>query len=127
MAGRRAWQDDELRALAGLRELHIAAPRAGGGFGRCVPIWVVVVGGDVFVRTWQRRDTGWYGRAAAQGTAQVEVASRPIDVTVEVVGERDRDAVDDAYRAKYGSAGAGSMVTAEAAASTLLLTPADEA
>jgi hypothetical protein len=48
------------------------------------------------------------------------------DVTVEDVGEGPAElgeSVDTAYRAKYGSSGSESMVTASAAATTLRLNP----
>ncbi|GAA3629929.1 hypothetical protein GCM10022200_10820 [Microbacterium awajiense] len=91
-----------------------------------MPIWVVVVDDRVFVRTWYRRDTGWYGRAVASGQAWIRVAGDPVRAQVTVIGSRDSDAVDAAYRSKYGAAAASSMVTDEAAASTLLLTPASD-
>ena len=116
-----AWSTADLSALAGTRELQIAAPRGDGSPGRWTPIWVVVAGGRVFVRTWQRRTTGWYGHAVAAGRAWIRLRGQDVEVAVTPTGERDRDAVDDAYRATYG-AGAESMMTAEAAASTLLLT-----
>lgn len=116
------WSADDLRYLDESRELEIAAPRVTGERGRWTPIWVVVAGDEVFVRTWQRRTTGWYGGAVRSGRAWIQVAGRPVDVIVEVRGDADVAAVDAAYRAKYGAAGAQSMVAAEAAASTLRLT-----
>lgn len=117
------WSTQDLLHLDGMRELEIAAPRADGGLGRWTPIWVVVADDEVFVRTWQRRNTGWYGRAVASGSARIRMRSEPVDVIVAATGDTDADAVDAAYRAKYGAAGAQSMVTAEAVASTLRLTP----
>jgi len=117
----RRWAPDDLHHLAGLRELEITAPTSGGRPGPWTPIWVVVVGEQVYVRTWQRRDTGWYGRAIATGRARIRVSGEAADVSVTVTGDADADAIDTAYRAKYG-AGGRSMATAEAAASTLRLT-----
>ena len=107
--------------LAGTRELEIAAPRADGGLGPWTLIWVVVVDDRVFVRTWHRRTTGWYGRAAGAAAACIRVSEHPVAVTVEITGAVDADAVDAAYRFKYGVDAAQSMVTAEARASTLRL------
>jgi hypothetical protein len=117
------WSADRLQHLSALHELEIAVPRADGTPGAPTPIWVVVVGSDVFVRTWQRRTTGWYGRAVRGSRARVAVAGERVDVVVTQVGDRSARAVDDAYRSKYGAAGAQSMVTAEAVASTLRLSP----
>ncbi|TFV99111.1 DUF2255 family protein [Leifsonia flava] len=119
-----AWTTDALHYLVGIRELAIAAPRAHGGSERWTPIWVVVVDDEVFVRTWLRRDTGWYGRAVAAARASIRIAGEGVGVVVEATGVANAGAIDEAYRAKYGEDGARSMVTAEAAASTLRLTRA---
>ena len=116
------WTSDDLRALADARELEIASDPVG----RFVPIWVVVVDDGVFVRTWHRRAMGWYGRAVASGHAWIRLSGHAVEVTVTATGDANPDAVDAAYRAKYSFAGAGSMVAAEAAASTLQLTPAGD-
>jgi len=114
------WPSAELRHLAGARELQIAAPYRDGSPGPWTPIWVVVVAGEVFVRTWHRRDTGWYGRAAESGRASILVSNDPVDVIVTEAGGTDAATIDAAYLDKYG-VGAQSMVTAEASASTLRL------
>ncbi|WP_091491422.1 DUF2255 family protein [Microbacterium pygmaeum] len=57
------------------RELEIAAPLADGRRGQWTPIWVVVSAGAVFVRTWLRRDTGWYGRSVASRRAFVRMSA----------------------------------------------------
>ncbi|SFR87072.1 hypothetical protein SAMN04487846_0125 [Microbacterium sp. cf046] len=118
------WTPEDLRHLDGALELEIAAPRDDCGRGRWTPIWVVVVDDDVFVRTWRRRDTGWYGRSLHAERAWIRVAGRSVDVTVAFVGDGGADAVDAAYQTKYGAMAARSMVTAEAAASTLRLSRA---
>jgi hypothetical protein len=114
------WTPDELRALTAARELEIASAPTG----RWVPIWVVVVAGRVFVRTWRRRSTGWYGRAVASGRAWIRVSGSVLEVAVARAGAEAADAVNAAYRGKYGTGGAACMVTTEAEASTLSLAPA---
>lgn len=118
------WSPDALRALSSAIEIEISAPRRDGAAGRAVPIWVAVAGSHVFVRTWRRRETGWYGGAVRTARARIRVADLSVDVDVDDIGAANADAVDAAYRDKYGDLAARSMVTAEAAASTLELTPA---
>jgi hypothetical protein len=90
---------------------------------------VVSAGGQVYVRTWYRRTTGWFGRVLESHRARVRVPGLDADVVVEDVGEGPgelRTSVDEAYRAKYGRYGSGSvgqMVADPAAATTLRLTP----
>lgn len=116
-----SWTARELGELASARVLEVSAPRADGSYGPWTPIWVVVVDSEVFVRTWHRRETGWYGRAVRHGRLRIRVAGEPVDVLVEVVGDANADAVDAAYRDKYGTGGAQSMTTPEAVAATLRL------
>jgi len=122
-----AWSPAELREIDATPELQIAGRRADGTLRRWVPIWVVSTGGQVYVRTWYRRDTGWFGQALASGRARIRVLGLEADVTVADVGEGTPDlraGVDAAYEAKYGRGGATErMVSAEAAAATLRLSP----
>ena len=83
---------------------------------------MVRAGGQVYVRTWHRRDTGWFGQALRSRRGRIQVPGLETDVTITDVGA-DATGVDAAYRTKYGPAGADSMVTPAAAASTLQLTP----
>jgi hypothetical protein len=119
-----AWSPDELERFDRAEELEIATERADGTPRRYVPIWVVSAGGEVYVRTWYRRDSGWYGRAVRERTAGVRVPGLEADVTVEGIGD-DLDLrarVDAAYRAKYGRYGETTVdrMTSDGAATTTL-------
>jgi hypothetical protein len=105
-------------------ELQIAVKGSDGSLRRWVPIWVVCAGGQVYVRTWYRRDTGWFGHALRSRRARIRVPGLEADVTIEDIGDASAQVITDvdaAYRTKYGRVGAGSMVTATAAATTLQL------
>jgi hypothetical protein len=125
------WTLDQLRAIGSAHELEITTARPDGTLRRWVPIWVVGAGADIYVRTWQWRETGWFGHAVHTARARVRVPGIEVDVEVTEVGTGDaalRAVVDQAYRDKYGSPDRGSvgrMTAEEAAASTLRLTPAD--
>ena len=124
-----AWSPDELGRIGGAEELQIAAERADGTLGRAVPIWVVSVGGQAYVRTWYRRDSGWFGHVVRSRRARIRVPGLEADIAIEDVGDDDgeqRATVDAAYRAKYGRYGETTvqrMVTDDAAAATLRLVP----
>ncbi|WP_250033196.1 DUF2255 family protein [Paractinoplanes maris] len=123
MTGR--WSAEELRRVAEAGELEIAVRRSDGSLRRWVPVWVVCAGEQAYVRSWHRRDTGWFGHAVRDRRARVRVPGLESDVTVEDVGDASPQVtaeVDAAYRGKYGG-GADSMVTAAAAATTLRLSP----
>jgi hypothetical protein len=90
-----------------------------------VSIWVVRVGEKIYVRTWYRRDGGWYGHVLDSHRARISVPGLKSDVAVADVGEgapQLHAQIDAAYRAKYGRSGE-SMVTAAAVAATLRLSP----
>jgi hypothetical protein len=122
------WSPDELQRIDRAEELRIATQRADGTLRRDVPIWVVSAGGQVYVRTWYRRDDGWFGRAVDSRRARIEIASLEADVAVEDIGDDKsglRARIDAAYRAKYGRYGETTvdrMVSDDAAATTLRLT-----
>jgi len=118
------WSPDDLRLIEAATELQIAVRSADGSLRRWVPIWVVSVGGQVYVRTWYRRDTGWFGHGLRSRRARIRVPGLEADVTIDDIGDSSTQVtadVDAAYRTKYGRGGADSMVTATTAATTLRL------
>lgn len=125
----RTWSSEELERIAVADELEVATWGADGVLRRPVPIWVVRVGAEVYVRTWHRRQDGWFGNAVTSGRARIGVPGLEADVVVEDVGEgttEQRRSVDAAYRAKYGRYGdatVGRMTCADAVAATLRLLP----
>jgi hypothetical protein len=127
------WSPEELERIDSAEELRIAVERADGTLRPWVPIWVVCSGGQVYVRTWYRRETGWFGRAVRSRRARIRVPGLEADVVVEDVGEGGdpvRAGIDAAYRDKYGHYGPGSvdqMVAEAAAATTLRVDPAPAA
>jgi hypothetical protein len=123
------WTPDQLERIGAAEELELATRRPDGTAHKWVPIWVVAVDGQVYVRTWHRRTTGWFGRVLTEPRARIRVPGLEADVTVEDVGEGPgqlRSSVDEAYRMKYGRYGqttVGQMVSDAAAAATLRLFP----
>ncbi|HEY2520161.1 MAG TPA: DUF2255 family protein [Streptosporangiaceae bacterium] len=124
-----AWTPEQLERIGAAEELRIASRRPDGSLRRWVPIWVVAAGGQVYVRTWHRRTTGWFGQVLTEPRARVQVPGLEADVVVEDVGAGPgelRSSVDEAYRgkyARYGHSTIGQMVNDSAAAATLRLMP----
>lgn len=123
MTGAGTWTTDELERIGRATELEIAAERRDGTARPWTPIWVVVADGHVYVRTWRRRSTGWYGAAVASGRARARVPGLEADVAVVDVGAAAPASVTTAYRAKYAGGGVDSVVAPEAVDSTLRLDP----
>lgn len=89
-------------------------------------IWVVCHQEQVYIRTWYRRDTAWYGQALRTQRARIRVPGAERDVPVENTNQNTadmREGIDAAYHVKYGRAGSKSMVRDAAADTTLRLNP----
>lgn len=85
-----------------IRKSKILGIRAGTGPHRIIGIWAVVVEGRVFVRSWSVKPDGWYRifREDPQGTVAIGGRELPARA-VQTRSERLKDAVDQAYFAKY--------------------------
>lgn len=99
MSTPRRFPEDIVEAIRGCQVLGV---RAGTGKHRIIGIWAVVVEGRVFVRSWSVKPGGWYEtfRKEPQGTIAIEGRELPARA-VQTRSERLKDAVDQAYHAKY--------------------------
>jgi hypothetical protein len=90
-----------------------------------VPIWVVRVGDDLYVRSWRGAGGGWYCAAQARGEGHIRAGGVEKDVTFTRAEQDIDDAVDTGYRTKYARypSYVEPMVSATARATTLVLTP----
>lgn len=92
--------------LATLRDGKILGLRVGARPHRFIGIWVVVVEGRAFVRSWSLSVEGWYRTLLEEPTGVIEVEGREIPVRAVLTrSERLKDAVSLAYRAKYNTPG----------------------
>jgi len=97
-----AWTEDELHRISAAQEVDIAPVRSNGELRRPTPIWIVRAGSDVYVRAAYGANKGWHGVARTSRQARLRVGSVDKDVTVEDADQAVLDAVDAAYREKYG-------------------------
>jgi hypothetical protein len=114
--------------LAELARAKILGVRSGASH-RFTGVWVVVVEGRVFVRSWNDKPTGWYRAFIAEPTGSIQVAGRELAVRASRPrSERLRSAVTGAYATKYHTKGSQRWVRGFAApgrvAVTLELLPA---
>ncbi len=93
--------------LAAIGEGKILRIRAGAGSDhRFIGIWVVVVDGRVFVRSWTLKPGGWYRTFLEDPRGTIRVGEREIRVrAVPARGSRIRDAVERGYSEKYSTPG----------------------
>jgi hypothetical protein len=106
-------------------EIDLVTPRRDGSISRR-PIWVVVVDGDAYVRSYLAARGAWYQRVLVDGQATIAFDSRSVDVGMEPAPDPDVNRrVSDAFQAKYGERAPGPtelMVSPEVTATTLRLT-----
>ena len=110
-------------------EIVVRVRRADGRWS-ARPVWVVVLGGEAFVRSAFGQRSAWYRRVLRHADTEVEVAGAQLSVTLQAVDDPATvRRVSRAYRAKYGLDWPGpveSMNGPEAAATTMRLTNVGE-
>ena len=142
LEGRRAGQSDrvtefagnasrlqqELERIGAAEELQMAPRGADGAPRPPLPIWVVRAGADLYVRSWRGTAGGWFRAVQASHAARVRAGGVERDVDLAEAGDEVNDAVDAAYRDKYGRypSYVEPMVRPEARATTLRLVPAGD-
>jgi hypothetical protein len=78
---------------------------------RYTGVWVVVVDGRVFVRSWNDKPTGWFRAFKKEPSGTIQVGKREIRVRASVPrSARIRDAVTAAYGEKYPTKGSRKWV-----------------
>jgi hypothetical protein len=99
------------RVVEAIASSKILGIRAGEGPHRVIGIWVVVVEGRVFVRSWDSKAGGWYRTLREEPRGIITVGERELRMRASFrVGERLRDAVDRAYAEKYPTPGSRKYV-----------------
>jgi hypothetical protein len=116
------------KTLAAIRDDKILRIRAGKGDHRFIGIWAVVVEDRVFVRSWSLKPGGWYRTFLEEPEGAIRVGGREIPVrAVRTRSEKLKDAIDEAYLAKYDTPGsiryARDLGRAESRATTTELVP----
>ncbi|HVS00742.1 MAG TPA: DUF2255 family protein [Thermoanaerobaculia bacterium] len=85
-----------------VRGSQVIGVRAGTAPHRIIGIWAVVVEGRVFVRSWSLKPRSWYRTFREEPQGVMTVGDRELPVrAVQTRSERLKDAVDQAYLAKY--------------------------
>ena len=93
-----------------LRNAKIIGVRAGTEH-RYTGVWVVVVNGRVFVRSWSDKPTGWFRAFRKQPSGMIQAAKLEIPVRARFTrSERIRHAVTAAFGEKYNTKGSRQWV-----------------
>jgi hypothetical protein len=120
------WTSDELSRIEAAQELEIAPRRRDGTLRKPVPIWVVRVGDDVYVRAAYGAGSGWHRVARTSREGRIRAGGVEKDVTMHDADGAVNDQVDAAYRTKYRRYAGGvvdGITNAQARSTTLRLAP----
>jgi len=121
------WTSDELNKIGTAEELQIASLRRDGTLRNPVTIWVVRIGGDLYVRAINGRTGAWFRGTQTRHEGQIRAGG--IDKHVTFVEESDpdiNDQIDTAYHTKYRRYAASiisTTVSPEAQSATIKLVP----
>ena len=119
---------NDLEQIGAAEELQLATFKKDGSLRKPVILWVVGVGGELYVRSYRGREGAWFrhvqlrpeGRIVADGvTKDVMFVDASSD-------EALNNKIDAAYQSKYRRYSAtyvGPMITRQARATTLKLVP----
>jgi hypothetical protein len=92
-----------------LHKDRIIGVRAGSNSDhRVIGIWVVVVNGRVFVRSYTMKPGGWWRKFLEDSYGEICVSKRKRGIKVRAIqtrSEKLKDAVSAAYREKYNTRG----------------------
>jgi hypothetical protein len=121
------WTTDQLERINGAQEMRIAGRRRDGSVRKPVIVWVVRVGGDLYTRSVNGADAAWFRGTRVRREGHIRAGGVETDIDfIDIDGDDAiHDAVDAAYRAKYGQyPGPVTAITSpQARATTLKLVP----
>lgn len=123
-----AWTSDELSTIGAAEEMEIAPRRDDGTLRRPVPIWLVRLGDDLYIRSVNGRDAAWFKGTQVRHQGHIEADGTSKDVAFEDVTDDAtlKNQIDTAYRTKYrryAKSIVNSVVSPRATAATLRVVP----
>ncbi|WP_300080390.1 DUF2255 family protein [Propioniciclava sp.] len=104
------WTEDQLAHIGEAQDCRIAV-EIGGGFPKRTTVWIVRCGDALYVRPYFGAESRWYNAALDANRGEVDADGETFGVTFALEGDAaPNDAIDAAYRAKYGSGPAAQYV-----------------
>lgn len=118
------WTAEDLDRIGAAKELDIATERRDGTLRSYLPIWVVRIGDDLYVRAYRGRGGSWFRQVQRHPRASIRAGGVERSVSFVEADDDLRAAIDEAYRAKYGSGMyVDAMVAPSAAEAALKMVP----
>lgn len=126
-----SWTNEELDKIGNSDELQIVTFREDGIQYKPVPIWVVRVGDDLYIRSYRGKDGMWYRHI--QNRKEGQISSGGITKSVTFIEAYNDDGlnnkIDVAYRTKYqkySNAYIDPMITSQARSTTIKISPREQ-
>lgn len=122
------WTNDRLTRIGDADHLLLKTRRPDGTTRPPVPVWVVRVGNDLFIRPVRGRYSSWYRGTRERHDGQICVVEIDEEVLFEPADPGLTDAIDAAYTVKYRGKSAthvAPILTPSARQVTLRLVPQD--
>lgn len=124
-----AWTSSELDRIETAEELEIASLRRDGTLRKSRTIWMVRVGGEIYVRSVNGRGSDWFRGVLTRHEGRIQAGGIEKDVTfIEELDAVVHERIDAAYREKYRrypKQYVDACLTTQARAATLKLVPRD--
>ena len=118
------WTSSELTKIGSAEELQIASLHSDGTLRKLVIIWVVQLGDNLYVRSVNGRTSAWFRGVQTRHEGHIRAGGVDKDVTFADGPNDVDDALDAAYRTKYGnSTGIDHIQSPQARAATLEIVP----
>ncbi len=125
-----AFDNETLQLLDEVKEVHVETRRDSDAPEHRTIIWVVIVDGEVFVRSVRGPKGRWYREVSTNPEGALHAGDHRIPVrAVHATGDSTVEAVSEAIRSKYGRTSPGStqaMLNPETLPTTLKLLPTQE-
>jgi hypothetical protein len=122
------WSERDLARISAAEEILVAPDRGDRSPGPAVPIWIVQVGDELYVRSYRGPSGGWYRLARFSRNGRIRAGRDEFRVRFsEVAAPELRAQIDEAYRVKYGRYGSRyvtAMTSDSVAETTLRMEPA---
>ena len=96
-----AWTSNELATIAAAEELAITTVRSDGTPRQPLPIWVVRVADDLYVRSVNGPTAAWYRSTQAHHEGHIQAGGIEQDVAFVDADPALTDQIDAAYGTKY--------------------------
>lgn len=113
------WSSAELDTLEDASEIEVAGSRKDGSLRSFRIIWHAVLDGALYARSVNGPDSGWYVGVSRQMHGAIRWAGQQREVDYVADASQD-DALDEAYRARYGNGGPTQALNREPARGTTL-------